>query len=315
MEGEEERTLPTKETKPKGKKWLMLVIVIVLLVAAVGYFVFASKSSDGSGGGGILSTVVSKSLNPNCRYNDPDLCKFINGWKEVKYFTMNSSDTAADGKTTASVFKMEGKENSQIIMSENGKESYQTISIGTTTYTKDYSDNKWFKYTPKPTDTNVAAETESQVDFDTKVDDTADKTTYQKIGTEACAKLTCFKYKVVDPANTDYTEFIYFDNKDYQLRKTRTEMKDGSVSEGTYDYAKLSISTPSPVKEGSPYNVLINDAASSAASVVAPSTSISSDSSAANDTSTDNSSSIDYDDSVSTDASISNDSVIYDTGE
>jgi hypothetical protein len=74
-------------------------------------------------------------------------------------------------------------------------------------------------------------------------------TTYKNLGTEACEKLTCYKYQVIDTGVPDDTQYIWFDNKDYQLRRTRYEGKDGSVSESTYSYNKFNITVPSPVKE------------------------------------------------------------------
>lgn len=287
MEGEQQ-TAPVTSAPKKNKLGLIIGIVLILIILGGGvYYVFGRNSS--TGGGGLLSGVTSKALNPNCKYNDPDLCKFMNNWKEVKYVTMSSTDTSKGGKVTTSVFKMEGDDNNQITISENSKESYNTITIGKTAYTKDLTDNKWWKYTPTTTDSNISS-TESEIDFDKSLDSVEDKTTYEKVGTETCGKFTCFKYKEVDPANTEYTQYLYFDNKEYQLRKTRTEMKDGSVSEGTYDYSKFTLSAPSPVKEGNPYDVTTGASTTTLPTTTTPATTIpstSSSSSSSSSTTTD----------------------------
>lgn len=264
MEGEANAGAPVGAPEKKSKTGLIIGVVIVIIVLAIGGYFLMSKKSGGSSGG-IFSAITSGGLNPNCKYNDPDLCKFVNGWKDVKYFTATST-SSLNGKSDTTTFKMDGKTKSQFVSTENGKENSNMIVIDKTTYTKDYADNKWFKFTPKPTDPNIIKEEESNNDFNTKADSTEDKTTYKKIGTEACGKLTCFKYQVIDPANTDSIEYIYFDNKEYQLRKTRDELKDGTVAESTYDYSKVSISEPSPIKEGNPYDT---SAASSAAAAAA----------------------------------------------
>lgn len=252
MEGEQQIQPAADKPKQGGSKLLLVIILILVLIGAgvAAYFIFVKKASDT--GGGVLSSIIPKSLNATCKYNDPDLCKFINGWKEVKYMTMVSTDA-----TNSMTFKMEGDDKSQVVMGESGSEKYNTITIGKTTYTKDYTDSKWFKYTASDSTDSIVSSQENQVDFDDKAEQAEDKTTYEKIGTEACGKLTCFKYKVIDPANTESTEYIYFDNKDYQLRKSRSEAKDGTVSEATYSYDKVSISEPSPVKEGNPYELPI----------------------------------------------------------
>lgn len=223
---------------------IVWIIIIVLIVLAVGGYFAYTKLFASRGPSGVTSKV---SLNPNCKYNDPDLCKFINGWKDVKYYTMNSVITAKNGTKSTLTIKMAGKDRDQMTMTENSVENYNVISIGEATYTKDYADNKWWK-TVTSAESTIKTEEEEKIDFD----DATDNTTYKKIGTEACGKLTCFKYQVIDSTVTESTDFIYFDNKDYQLRKTRSEMSDGSVSESTLDYSKITISEPSPLKDGSP---------------------------------------------------------------
>lgn len=220
------------------------IIVIVLAIAILGvggylvYTKFIKKESEGS--------KVSLTQNTPCKYSDPDLCKFLNGWKQVKYYTYEATGVQ-DGETIKSVLKTVGTDKSQLTAYENGQESFNVITIGDTSYTKDYADNQWWKQTSTSTD-NAVEEEQSKLDFD----ETKDQTSYEKIGTEACENLTCFKYKVIDPAITDSTEYIYFDNKDYQLRKIRIEESDGSVSEATIDYSKINITEPSPTKEGVP---------------------------------------------------------------
>lgn len=221
------------------KKVILIVLGIVIL-AVGGYFIYNKffKTSGGS------SSVTSSKPDSNCKYNDPDLCKFINGWKNVKYYTLTSDDTF-QGVNTKSVLKF-ANNNIQITMSENGKENYNTITIDNTTYTKDYTDNQWWKMTSTPSPT-ASAQAQEELNFAE-----TDQTTYQKIGTEACDKLTCFKYQEIDPNVTDSTTYIYFDNKDYLLRKMTTTTTDGSTSNATIDYSKVSVSAPSPVKSGSP---------------------------------------------------------------
>lgn len=233
------------------KKAIIVIVVLVILaiIGAGAYVVFGKKSLPGP-----LSTVTNRvTLNPNCKYNDPDLCKFINGWKEVQYFTATSSSTY-QGQSSDLVMKSIGDDKSQFTMSQNGQENYNTIKIGDATYTKDYTDGKWVKTVAKTDATSTdEKQLESEIDFDEKADETADNTTYKKIGKEACGNLTCFKYQVIDPDITDSTEYIYFDDKEYQLRKMSSESA-GATSETTFDYSKITISEPSPIKEGSQTN-------------------------------------------------------------
>ncbi len=246
----EQEQVPVKQ-KSKNRLIIAIIIFVALVILGGGYYAYAKVYKKTSS---IIKEVATNTtLNPICKYNDPDLCKFINNWKDLKYMTMKTTSTAKDGKVTSWTMKTEGENNSQMTSEENGNENYNTITIGNTTYTKDYADNKWFKYVRNETD-DTTTSIDNNIDFDEKADQVEDKTTYQKIGQEGCGKYTCFKYKVVDPSNTETTEYIYFDNKEYQLRKTRSEDKDGTISESTLDYSKINISEPSPTKEGDPYS-------------------------------------------------------------
>lgn len=251
----EENLSPPAASTPKqsgggGAKIAIIIIILVIVVLGGGLFAYGKFVKKASSLSSIMNPLSPK-LNPNCKYNDPDLCKFVNNWKDVKEMTMVADSTEKDGKKGKWTYKIDGDDN-QMIMEESGTENYNAITIANTTYTKDYTDNKWWKYTH---DTNLNTNSEAfDIDFDDKAAEAEDKTTYEKIGKEACGKYTCFKYKVIDPANTDSTEYIYFDDKEYLLRKTRSEDKDGSVNEATLDYSNVSISEPSPTKEGDPYS-------------------------------------------------------------
>ncbi len=230
-------------------KKVILIVGLVLIVFGGGYITYiklVKKTNIGLPG-------TTSSLNATCEFNDANLCKFLNSWKEQKYYTVNSTTTQQSEQKTSNVYKTVGDDKNQMIAMEEDKEVYNTIVIGETTYTKDYSDNKWWKQTATPsTNSEIAAE-ESRFDFDESAD--TQKITYKKVGTETCGSLTCFKYQVIDPANTESTDYIYFDDKEYLLRKMRNEAKDGSITESTFDYSKISIESPSPIKEGNPFDI------------------------------------------------------------
>jgi hypothetical protein len=193
-----------------------------------------------------IKSITSKvALNSNCKYNDPDLCKFLNNWQDVKYFTANSTSTF-EGKQQQTVMKSINPDKFQMTSLAGSAENFNMISIGDTTYTKDYTDNKWLKVTSEKESDTVKS---SKDEFDYNLEE--DKTEYKKIGTEACGKLTCFKYQVIDPEQADFNskEYILFDNKEYTLRKTITEGPDNNIAIIEFDYSKISIDVPSPIKE------------------------------------------------------------------
>ena len=253
MENNEQNQAPATPAAPgakkSGGKKIAIVVVLLVLLAAAGVFIYGRYFNKTKG---VLSDVVPQALNSDCKHNDPDLCKFLNNWVNAGDMTMTST-ALQDGKNFEYVMKMDGEDRTELISRSDGKEDYHTISIAETTYTLDFADNKWWKYISSPSDgeeSEAVEESEELLDFNVA----EDKSTYKKIGKEGCAKLTCFKYQVIDPENTESTEYIYFDDKEYLLRKTRSEGKDGSVSESTIEYGDVKVSEPSPVKEGSPYS-------------------------------------------------------------
>lgn len=230
-------------------KTVVLVIVAIVLVAGGGFYFITQR------GGGVsnpLSSMMGKALNPNCEYKDPDLCKFFNNFKELENYSMMTTSKSG-GTTMESKFESQGKDKSHIVSSESGKENMNMITIGDTTYTKDFSDNKWFKHTykPDPNITPIKAESDVKDTFDDKKQ-IEDKTEYKAQGKEACGNLTCFKYQVVSPQDDGATTYIWFDDREYMLRKQTTTDKDGNSTESTFAYDAVSITEPSPVKEGEP---------------------------------------------------------------
>jgi outer membrane lipoprotein-sorting protein len=159
------------------------------------------------------------------------------------------------GMATESLYEISGDDKYHMASKLNGKENSNVISIGDTTYTLDYSDNKWWKQVVKPVE-DTEGETEDEVDDMAFNSDDAleDTTTYTFIAKEACGDLMCFKYEMVSPEMQDAKQFIWFDDRDYLMRKMRMEMGKQGNSESIYSYDNVSIVAPSPVKEGDPYS-------------------------------------------------------------
>lgn len=244
--------MPLKSSVQKGFAPI-LIIIAVAVVGAIGGYLLLGKSGKAPSIPGVPSGVT---LNPNCKYNDPDLCKFVNNFKEIKNFGSKSTSTEKSGGKFEATFETSGQDKTRMVYTQDGKENYNIITIADTTYTKDYSDNKWWKQkqpkeTPKPNEktTNIQDEI-------AKTEQPEDKTTYKKVGMEACDSRQCFKYQIIDPANTDSTEYIWFDNKEYLMRKTRSEGKDGSVTETTVYYDNINITAPSPTKDAAPNQII-----------------------------------------------------------
>lgn len=242
--------MPNSTNNEKGLAPIAIIIAVVV-VAAVGGFFLLNKG----GGGGVSLPVVGVPLNPNCKFNDPDLCKFMNNFKAINNYSAKSTTTDKSGKKMDSTFESIGSDKTHIVYSDNGKETYNVITISDTTYTKDYTDSKWWKQKQPKQEKQV--ETQSNPTDVISKGETEDKTTYKKISTEACGSMQCFKYQIIDPTNTDTTEYIWFDNSQYMLRRERSEGKDGTVTETQISYSGVNITAPSPTKDAKPDQIIL----------------------------------------------------------
>lgn len=238
-----------KDQRGVGHLGLILVVVVVLALGGVGYFVFTKNK-----GGYSNDTIRAALENAKCDYDDEDLCKFFTGWKALGYYDMEAT-TEADGQTSTMSVKTEGDDKSHVKLS--GEMTWEVITIGSVTYTK-AADGTWWKQTQTTADAPSYTE-DAKVAFDEpSATETADKTSYKKLGEEKCGDLNCFKYQVIDPSDTEHDSYIWFDDKDFQLRRTQTLSKDGKTKfNATFSYSDAKISEPSPVKELGPNQYLV----------------------------------------------------------
>ncbi len=238
-------------------KQYLIFGAIGVIVLATGGFLLMQK---GNATGGVANSVtqgMAKLFNAECRYNDAELCKFMNDWEMPTEYAMRLTMTSKGGPKTEFESIIKG-EDSHTTMKESGKVIQELITLSGVDYIKDLSDGKWWKV-PKEKATETPAEDMIEVDYDftEKMQEVEDKTTYVRIGMDACGSAQCYKYEVVDPANKTLKEFIWFDDEDYLMRKKRSEEIGGemSVSEVENTYGNMTIVTPAPVKEGTALDV------------------------------------------------------------
>ena len=223
---------------------IALLIVVVGVVAFVGMRVLnKGKGLGGTAANKAASIAASKECMDN--YNDKDLCKFLSSWNGNQKFKLESTSTA-DGKISKTTMTVDGDKS---YMKMDGEFAIETITIGDTTYTK--AGETWWKQTTKKSETDKTPVSKDDFKFEEPKagSEAKDLTKYEKVGKEACGKFSCFKYKVVDPKNTETTEYIWFDDDAYLIRKTLSESKDGTKSESVFSYDNISVKTPTPVKE------------------------------------------------------------------
>jgi outer membrane lipoprotein-sorting protein len=230
------KQLLTKDQRGVGHLGLIIAMVVVLALGGVGYFVYTKNKNDGSTNPALQ--------NVECPYDDKDLCKFFTSYKALDSYTVTST-SEADGEKLEMVLRVDGEDKSHLKM--EGATPYEVITIGQATYTK-AADGTWWKQT---NENETAADLKSDVSVDLEEPETVEgepTEIYQKEGKEKCGNLTCFKYRTTDSAGSAATTYIWFDDKDYQLRRTQV-ISDGNTSDMLFSYDNVNITEPSPVKE------------------------------------------------------------------
>lgn len=227
-----------KKLSSQNKRVLLVVAVVII----GGGIWLATK-------GGGTSVSINKELQSKCltQVNDDLFCKFAGAFGNAGDYRVTVNTT--DG-TSTSVLELssDSKSNSSMVVRTNGQEQGSVVLYNGVTYVKDSSDGQWFKY--GASDTNKPEVLDLKKEFvkgDFKSDN-GEKIDYIKIGTEKCGDLTCYKYQVKEPAKADQEGFLWFDTKNYLLR--RVTIKQGSSNtDMSVNYTSVSISEPSPTKD------------------------------------------------------------------
>ncbi len=228
----------------------LLVIVIVAVVALVGgYFLVKSGSITIPG---VSQLVAPRATEKDFEFiSDPLIRKHFVAMANATAYRIKSSSSGRGEIISTSEIQLSGNDfKYKTTESQNGKEVSQIISIGDTTYLKDYSDGKWWKQvqkaaTPAPGATAEPAAT--PVDFKQDLEKNQGLI-YKSLGQEACGNLTCYKYEETDPKNSGGKRTFWFDTQQFLLRKEVSGFGEFTAT-NEYSYDGISISAPSPTKD------------------------------------------------------------------
>lgn len=235
-----------------------LIILVVVVIAAIGFAAWkvssnknspksssTTASSNQTAGNAISTADCLKVINDN------DLCKFAVKYNPKASFVATDNATTSQGSSVMTL-KVSGNDSS-ISISQNGSETSSFVSLNNATYIKDESTNVWTKYTSSST-TPTESNPTGNIKFSSS--DLTDNNTlsYKAMGKEACGNLTCFKYQVVDKSNPSDTQYLWFDTKDYMMRRWSLKNSDGT-NDLTFSYQSVNIAAPSPSQDYSPPSV------------------------------------------------------------
>ncbi len=229
----------------------LLIALSVVVLAGIGYAGWKVSSNKKDTKASNSSAVASNSAveaSCNKEINDKIFCKFASHFNANS--TYKATITSTDSKGTVNKIELQNdtKSNSSMVIKDaSGKEISAFITLDNSSYIKNEGDGSWTKYT-----SSASADTKPTSDIKIDTNDITNKNTisYKSLGTEACGKLTCYKYQVVDSANADTTQYLWFDNKDYLMQRWSSKDANGTT-DMSFSYQSVNIQAPSPVKEAS----------------------------------------------------------------
>lgn len=229
-----------------GIAHVLLALMVVVVLAVIGVVAWKVNNNRST-----TSTAVDKVVQDKCmtEVNDTLFCKFAGAFGNVGDYkvTVNSTD-----QTGASVIELanDSKGNSSMVVKVNGQEQGNIVVFSGVTYSKDYTDGKWFKFAASDTTKPATVDLKKEFLKGGYKGANGQKLEYKKIGTEKCDKLTCYKYQVVDSQKSTETDFLWFDTKDFLLRRATVNDSQANTNAAmTITYVAVSISAPSPTKD------------------------------------------------------------------
>ncbi len=232
---------------------IVLAVIVIAAIAAIGWQVTKKNKTTPAATNTSTTAAVTNSAEASCNkvYHDTNLCKFAANSADFAKTAYTAVDTSVDaqGQTSSITIKSDGKGNTALTSTAAGQ-SFDSIEIGTTVYTKDPASNTWTKYTSNaPAVSNPASDIKTN--FSTSTTPAAQQIQYKNLGKTACGKLTCFKYQIIDPANAGTTQYAWFDTNSYRLQEYSSKGSDGSTNTFVITYGAVSITAPSPVTDAS----------------------------------------------------------------
>lgn len=248
------KTHTDKHNLQSGFAHLGLILAVVGVLVVGGLVAWRFLAADKANPGDAAVDALSKQLaSAKCEYDDKDICKFFVSYKAHKSYSMNTTMTdKASGEKSTMKFAIDGDNYHTVT---TGSYASEQITIGKTAIYTKTPNGTWWKQTiteNKPTDTPVIEKTDlEEPSADNDQEETKNTTSYKPLGKEACGSLTCFKYQVVEADRTDSTDYIWFDTKSYQLRRSTSDTPD-QTSDTTFVYDSVKVTAPSNYKELGP---------------------------------------------------------------
>lgn len=226
----------------------VLLVVLIIVVGAVIGLVAAKVINNSSKS----SVSINKATQDKCltAINDKQFCKFAGVFANATNYRVSLNATDPSAGSVIYELAYDSNNNISMVVKQNGQELGNVVVYGGVTYSKDYTDGKWFKYAAGDKNAPQALDLKKEFLKSDFKNDSGQKLTYKNLGTEKCGELTCYKYQETDPQKTTETTYLLFDTKDYLLRSINiNDSKDKTSSKTTITYGSVVIALPSPTKD------------------------------------------------------------------
>ena len=249
----------SSDSQQYGFGHIGLILAVVGVLSLGGLIAWRYLGAQKPAPSSAATSLAQQLATAKCDYDDKDLCKFFVSWKQHDNYRMSSKSVdKKENATTSITYDVQGDKTYSLIKSPAFNST--TITVGARTTYILAANGTWWKQTLPENEQTTATETVPKVELNDPSEETTDtaapKTEYKLVGKEACGKLTCFKYQVLNPDVSGTTEYIWFDNKDYQLRRSTSESADFS-SDMTFTYDGVVVKVPATYNDLAPNQVLM----------------------------------------------------------
>lgn len=182
--------------------------------------------------------------------SDENLCKFAAASERSTEKSYRSVLTLVDNSgTTITTTDYENIDRSKWTIQQNGQQIDAFILYDADGYVFDKSDGVWAHYRDPEFAPTLGDSTLEVYDFSSAESEDVQefRDRYKFVREEDCGELTCFKYQITIEGDENTKAFMWFDTKDYLLRRYQTIGKD-STTNTQYIYEDISISVPDKIK-------------------------------------------------------------------